>query len=80
MERNKKGMMIILPIFLLLGALLGTSITSFILFLNKSDNLLAVISYLFLAIFVLVTVIAMFVINKYHLFIITKGKNNEEEK
>ena len=80
MEKNKKGTMIILPIFLLLGILLGTSITSFILFLNRSDNLLAVISYLFLAVFALLAIVTMFIINKYHLFINWKGKNNEEEK
>ena len=38
MEKNKKGKMILLPLFLLLGILLGTSITSFILFLNKNGN------------------------------------------
>ena len=80
MERNKKGMMILLPIFLLLGVLLGTSITSFILFLNKNDNLLAVISYLFLAVFTLLAIVTIFVINKYHILFNGKGKTNEEEK
>ncbi len=80
MENKNKSKMILFPLFLLLGILLGTSITSFILFLNRSDNLLAILSYLFLAVFTLLAIITIFLINKFHLFINTKGKTNEEEK
>lgn len=81
--KNRNGLItLVMTMFLLLGLTLGTSITMFILFLNKSDHLLAVISYLFLGIFTLLVIVLMYLINKYKNIIFNKSQseeiNNEE--
>ena len=49
----------------------------FILFLNKSDHLLAILSYLILGIFVVLVIVLMYLINKYKDIIFTKKKSEE---
>ena len=68
---------LVMSMFLLLGITLGTSITMFILFLNKSDHLLAILSYLILGIFVVLVIVLMYLINKYKDIIFTKKKSEE---
>ena len=68
---------LVMSMFLLLGITLGTSITMFILFLNKSDHLLAILSYLILGIFVVLIIVLMYLINKYKDIIFTKKKSEE---
>ena len=68
---------LVMSMFLLLGLTLGTSITMFILFLNKSDHLLAILSYLILGIFVVLIIVLMYLINKYKDIIFTKKKSEE---
>ena len=63
--------------FLLLGIILGTSITTFILFLNKSDHFLAIISYLCLAIFTLLIILLMYLLSKYRLVLFNKNQSEE---
>ena len=82
--KNRKGLITLtMSMFLLLGIMLGTSITTFILFLNKSDNLLAIISYLCLGIFVVLIIVQMYLLNKYRIVIFNKNQseenNNEED-
>ena len=83
--KNRNGLITLtMSMFLLLGIMLGTSITTFILFLNKSDHLLAIISYLCLGIFVVLVIIQMYLLNKYRVVIFNKNQSeenkNEEEK
>ena len=83
MKNSKAISTLILMMFLLLGLTLGTSITTFILFLNKSDNLLAIISYLFLAIFCLLVIVFMYLMNKTKNITFkqeTKEENGNEEQ
>ena len=82
--KNRKGLITLtMSMFLLLGLTLGTSITTFILFLNKSDHLLAIISYLCLGIFVVLVIVQMYLLNKYRIVIFNKNQSeenhNEEE-
>lgn len=78
--KNRNGIIaLMMSMFLLLGILLGTSITAFILFLNKSDHFLAIISYLCLVIFTLLIIVMMYVIYKYRSLIFNKT-NIEEVK
>ena len=82
--KNRNGVIALtMSMFLLLGLTLGTSITMFILFLNKSDHLLAIISYLCLGIFVVLVIVQMYLLNKYRIVIFNRNQseenNNEEE-
>ena len=82
--KNRNGVVaLVMSMFLLLGLTLGTSITTFILFLNKSDHLLAIISYLCLGIFTLLTIVLMYLLYKYRTLIFNKTQseeiNHEEE-
>ena len=72
-------MILILTMFLVLGLILGTSITGFILFLTKSDHILAIISYLFLGIFTLLTIVMMSLIYKYRRIMFTKNDREEQQ-
>ena len=76
MKRN--GLItLIMSMFLLLGLVLGTSITTFILFLNKSDHFLAIISYLCLGIFTLLVILLMYLLYKYRLVIFNKNQSED---
>lgn len=82
--KNRNGLITLtMSMFLLLGLTLGTSITTFILFLNKSDHLLAIISYLCLGIFTILVIVQMYLLNKYRIVIFNKNQSeenhNEEE-
>ena len=68
-----------MAMFLLLGITLGASITMFILFLNKSDHFLAIISYLCLGIFTLLAITLMYLINKYRNLLFNKSISEEIE-
>lgn len=65
MKNNYVITIVILALFLLLGVSLGSSITMFILFLIRSDNLMAVISYLLLGIFTILIIVLMGIIYRY---------------
>lgn len=68
--------------FLLLGLVLGTSITGFILFLINSDHILAIISYLFLGIFTILVIVMMYLLYRYKDVMFNKKsevKINEKE-
>ena len=82
MKKNKLVFILFLASMLCLGLTLGVSITSFILFLNKNDNLLSILAYIFLALFALFIVITMFIFYQYKnkLFVIKEGQSYEEEK
>ena len=82
MKKNKTIFALFLASMLSLGLTLGASITSFILFLNKNDSLLAILAYIFLALFALFIVITMFIFYQYKnkLFVVKEGIQNEEEK
>ena len=80
--KNRNGVIaLVMSMFLLLGIALGTSITTFILFLNKSDHFLAIISYLCLGIFTLLVVVLMYLLYKYRelLFNKTQSEDNIHE-
>ena len=82
MKKNKLVFILFLSSMLCLGLTLGASITSFILFLSKNDNLLAILAYIFLALFALFIVVTMFIFYQYKnkLFVIKEGQQYEEEK
>ena len=83
MKNRNRLVALVMSMFLLLGLILGTSITTFILFLNKSDHFLAIISYLCLGIFTLLVIVLMYLIFKYRYVIFNKSlseENNNEEK
>ena len=63
--------------FLLLGITLGTSITTFILFLDKSDHFLAIISYLCLGIFTLLVVVLMYLLYRYRELLFNKAQSED---
>ena len=65
-------------LLLVLGIFLGSSITSFILFLIKNNNLLAIISYLCLAIFTLLIIFMMYLLTKYREILF--NKTNEDSQ
>ena len=69
---------LLMGMFLLLGLLLGTSITTFILFLIKSDHFLAIISYLCLVIFTLLIIVLMYLLYKYRALIFAKAQSEEK--
>ena len=76
--KNRNGVVaLVMSICLLLGISLGASITMFILFLNKSDHFLAIISYLCLGIFTLLVIVLMYLINKYRNLIFNKSQSEE---
>ena len=76
--KNRNGVIaLVMSMFLLLGLTLGTSITMFILFLNKSDHLLAIISYLCLGIFTILVIVLMYLLYKYRNMIFVKPVNEE---
>ena len=76
--KNRNGVIaLVMSMFLLLGLALGTSITMFILFLNKSDHLLAIMSYLCLGIFTLLVIVLMYLLYKYRNLIFVKPMNEE---
>ena len=75
--RRNSVITLVMAMFLLLGLILGTSITTFILFLNKSDHFLAIISYLCLGIFVILVIILMYLINKYRGTLFNKNQSEE---
>ena len=76
--KNRNGVIaLVMSMFLLLGLALGTSITMFILFLNKSDHFLAIMSYLCLGIFTLLVIVLMYLLYKYRNLIFVKPMNEE---
>ena len=76
--KNRNGLIaLVMSICLLLGISLGASITMFILFLNKADHFLAIISYLCLGIFTLLVVVLMYLITKYRNLIFNKSQSEE---
>ena len=78
--KNRNGVItLVMAMFLLLGITLGASITMFILFLNKSDHFLAIISYLCLGIFTLLAITLMYLINKYRNLLFNKSISEEIE-
>ena len=79
MKKNKIVIILFPLMMLLLGLSLGASITTFILFLSKHDDLLAVISYICLALFSLFIIVSMFVFIQYRgkLFLTKEGEENE---
>ena len=56
-KRTKKVMIIFGVLFLLLGLMLGGSITSFVLSLTRDDKILSVLSYFCLILFILFLVV-----------------------
>ena len=81
--KSRNGLItLVMSMFLLLGLTLGTSITMFIIFLQKSDQFLSIIAYLLLGVFTLLVILLMYLINKYRNLIFNKSKseeiNNEE--
>ena len=83
MKKRRTVLISVLVILLLLGLFLGGSITTFILFLSKHEDLLAILSYLFLVMFILFLMLAMFVFTHYRDYIFLKKQGNntyEEEK
>ena len=76
-KNRNKLIVLILSMFLLLGIILGTSITTFILFLNKSDHFLAIISYLCLVIFTLLIILLMYLLSKYRIVLFNKNQSEE---
>ena len=68
---------LVMSMFLLLGLTLGTSITMFIIFLNKSDHILAIISYLFLGIFTILIILLMYLLNKFKNVLFNKTQSEE---
>ena len=80
---KKNSSLVLLMILLLVaGVFLGTSITTFILFLRKSDHLLAVISYLCLGIFTLTAIISIYLVYRFRRYIIKTpvDEDLEDEK
>ncbi len=76
--KSRNGIItLVMSMFLLLGLTLGTSITTFILFLNKSDHFLAIISYLCLGIFVILVIVLMYLLNKFRNIIFNKNQSEE---
>ena len=76
--RNRNGVIaLVMSMFLLLGITLGTSITTFILFLNKSDHFLAIISYLCLGIFTLLVVVLMYLLYRYRELLFNKAQSED---
>ena len=76
--KNRNGVItLVMSMFLLLGLALGASITMFILFLNKSDHLLAIMSYLCLGIFTLLVILLMYLLYKYRNLIFNKNQSEE---
>ena len=81
MKSRKKLIILILVILLFLGIFLGASITAFIIFLNKDNKMLAIISYTLLAVFVLLVIVFMYLVNKYGPLIYNKTiEENHNEK
>ena len=83
MKKRKTILISVLFILLLLGLFLGGSITTFILFLNKHENLLAILSYLFLIVFIIFLMLEMFLFIHYRDDIFLRKQGNhiyEEEK
>ena len=74
----------ILTLFLLLGISLGSSITMFIIFLTKNDNMMAIVSYLLLGIFTILIIVLMGVIYRYRQIVfnnqIEEIENEEESR
>lgn len=76
--RNRNGVIaLVMSMFLLLGITLGTSITTFILFLDKSDHFLAIISYLCLGIFTLLVVVLMYLLYRYRELLFNKAQSED---
>ena len=82
MKKRKTVLISVLLILLLLGIFLGGSITTFILFLNKHEDLLAILSYLFLIVFILFLMLELFLFMHYrHLIFLNKeGQTSYEEE
>ena len=83
--KNKTVIIItILTLFLLLGISLGSSITMFIIFLTKNDNMMAIVSYLLLGIFTILIIVLMGVIYRYRQIVfnnqIEEIENEEESR
>ena len=82
MKNRNIIIIIILTLFLLLGISLGSSITMFVIFLTKNDHMMAIVSYLLLGIFTLLTIILMGVIYRYRQIVFInqiEDIENEEE-
>ena len=77
--KSRRGLIaLIMVLLLVLGLFLGSSITSFILFLNKNNNLLAILSYLCLAIFTLLLILLMFIMMKYREVLFKKSNEDTQ--
>jgi len=72
-------MWIVLSLFLLLGILLGASLTTFFFFLNTHLDSLMIFSYLCILTFIIVLIVEMFLINKYKNILFKKGDNYEKQ-
>ena len=79
-ERNNNVIIITaLGLLLVLGLLLGASITTFVLFLSSHNDLLAILSYLCLIVFVLVLIVDMYIfVNFRHQIFVSKNNKKKE--
>ncbi|MBE6136076.1 MAG: hypothetical protein E7181_02260 [Erysipelotrichaceae bacterium] len=79
MKNRRIYMWIVLSLFLLLGILLGASLTTFFFFLNTHLDSLMIFSYLCILTFIIVLIVEMFLINKYKNILFKKGDNYEKQ-
>ena len=73
-------MYVILFIFLLLGATLGASLTTFFFFLNSHIDALIIFSYLCILTFVILLIVEMIIIYRYRYILFNKGVDNYEKQ
>ena len=78
-KENKPLIILTLSLLLLLGLFLGASITLFILFLQNHDDLLAIISYLCLVVFIVILIIEMYLFYVHRHQIFKKKEEIENE-
>ena len=72
-------MWIVLALFLLLGGLLGASLTTFFFFLNAHRDSLMIFSYLCILTFIIVLILETFLIYRYKDVLFKKGDNYEKQ-
>ena len=72
-------MWIVLALFLLLGGLLGASLTTFFFFLNTHLDSLMIFSYLCILTFIIVLIVELFLIYRYKDVLLQKGDNYEKQ-
>ena len=80
-KRINSNLIIVLALglLLILGLFLGASITTFVLFLQSHNEILAIFSYLCLIVFVLVLIVDMFIFFNYRSVIFIKNKRKLDE-